>query len=613
MCGIAGICSQSKSIDEEKFRKALGCLRHRGPEGEGFWLDQQIPVALGHRRLRIIDLSAQAAQPMDYGNRYRIVHNGELYNYIELRQELEKSGSSFFTHSDTEVIVAAYAAWGRDCLQKFDGMFAFAIWDETEKKLFAARDRFGEKPFFYYYDPERFVFSSEQKTLWQLGVPKEVNGSMLYNFLSIGYTTNPGDPQETFYQQVRKLPAASFIEYSFAGHRLVVEKYWQLQPEPDQNIQPEEAIHHFRQLFTSSIQKRLRSDVSVGTSLSGGLDSSAIVAFCDTVASGQYSHKCFTAHFEGFEKDELAHASLIAKKFGLEHHVVSIRENEVVDLMETVMNYQEEPFGSASVLAQYRVYQAAKENGVTVLLDGQGADEVLAGYHRYYKWFWQEYYRHKKLGKSGELEKAKALGIEENFSLKNKLAALLPQFASGLMEGRKAKQAYRHQDLDRSFAFAHKRSFYYTMPASFDLNGALFFNTCVNGLEELLRLADRNSMAHATEVRLPFLQHNLVEFLFTLPASFKIHEGWTKWLLRKSVEDKLPETITWRRDKVGFEPPQKAWMQDAAVQEAIKAGKKKLVGHQILQAAVMKKNEPHSSYAAHARDWKYWSASYLFD
>lgn len=614
MCGIAGIVSKnSQLVFKERIQSATNCLHHRGPEDENIWISDENSLAFGHSRLSIIDLTNEAAQPMRYLDRYSIIHNGELYNYIEIREQLLKKGYLFRSQSDTEVIVAAYDAWGTNFLQQFDGMFAFAIWDEKEKKLFAARDRFGEKPFFFFYDEEQLLFASEMKSLWSMGVHKEVNPAMLYNFLTVGYTSNPSDPQETFFQNIYKLPAASFLVYSLTDHQLQIEKYWQIYPEV-KAIKEEDAIEQFRILFFASIRRRLRSDVSIGTSLSGGLDSSSIVTFCDRQLSDHYSHKCFTASFDGFEKDELKYAEVVAKKFALQHSVTTINASEIAKLMEEVMLHQEEPITSASALAQYKVFQLAKQNGVTVLLDGQGADEVLGGYHKYYKWYWQELYRNKKLGRSEELKFAREIGITEPFGIKNKLAALYPEFAAGILQTRKSKKAFLHPDLNRDFAFSNKQSFYYTTPSSFDLNGTLFYNTFVNGLEELLRFADRNSMAHAVEVRLPFLDHTLVEFLFSLPPEFKIHKGWTKWLLRKSAEDALPEEIVWRKDKVGFEPPQNMWMSEKIVQDAISNGKEKLVQHKILSPSVSnKKIKPHNAYAANSWDWKYWTASYLFD
>lgn len=614
MCGIAGIAASAKDlVSATRVEGATRLLAHRGPEAEGLYLNPDQTVALGHRRLCIIDPSARAAQPMPYGERYRIVCNGELYNYIELREVLKEEGYSFTTSSDTEVLAAAYAAWGAACLEQFDGMFALVIWDEERRELFAARDRLGEKPLFYHYDGRQLCFASEMKALWALGVPRQVNRRLLYNFLTLGYTTNPFDPSETFFEGIQKLPAASYLLYRPEAGELTIEKYWQVYSEVNASIQEEEAVERFTGLLQTSISRRLRSDVPIGTSLSGGLDSSALVAFCDQLATGQYTHKCFTASFPGFPKDELSYAAALAKQYGLEHYVVELNEAEIPDLVARVMAHQEEPFASASPLAQYKVYEEARRQGVTVLLDGQGADETLGGYHKYYRWYWSELYRQQRLGRSGELTAARGIGIAEPFGVKEKAAALFPQFAAAVLEGRRAKKASRHPDLHRDFAQGGKEHFYYSSPAHFDLNGALYYNTFVLGLEELLRLADRNSMAHGTEVRLPYLNHELVAFLFTLPSHLKIHRGWTKWLLRKSAEPRLPREITWRRDKVGFEPPQKAWMGHPATAAAIQEGKRTLVKEGVLDKGVLtKKLQPHDAHAAEAFDWKYWTAALLF-
>lgn len=614
MCGIAGMLSPNRISDVmQRIHAATNALTHRGPEHEQYWYHPNHTVALGHKRLCIIDVAQRSNQPFQYLERYQIIHNGELYNYLEIKKELEKKGYRFSTESDTEVIVAAYDAYKKKCVQQFDGMFAFAIWDEQEQTLFAARDRLGEKPFFFFYDEKKFLFASEIKAFWETGVVKQANESMLYNYLTIGYTTNPFNPQETFYQKIQKLPAASLLEYNLSTHHLSIEKYWNVELTENRNISAGEAIEQFTALFKEAIQKRLRSDVAIGTSLSGGLDSSSIVAVCAQQTSQNYSHKCFTATFPGFENSEEAYAALVAKQFGLQHHLINVEEHSLIDEFDTVMWHQEEPVGSASVLAQYKVYQAAKHNGVTVLLDGQGADETLAGYHKYYKWHWQQLYAVKNLKKSGELQATGALGIKESFGFKNKAMAILPEFSMAMLQSQKEKQASRQPDLNKEFAYRQKRNFNYSTPAHSTLNSALYFNTFVNGLEELLRYADRNSMAHAVEVRLPFLNHHLVEFLFTLPAHFKIKDGWTKWLLRKAMEGLLPNEVAWRRDKIGFEPPQKEWMQNASVQERIQSSKKILVEKSILSPSVLNKLiKPADASSADNRDWRYWSASYLF-
>lgn len=613
MCGFAGIVSREGNGGAGAVMQGARSLRHRGPDAEKEWMNDDRSVTLGHQRLCVIDLSDSAAQPMHYANRYTLVFNGEIYNYLELKGELERTGHIFQSRSDTEVILAAFAAWGEDCLQRFDGAFAFALWDEQEKTLFAARDRLGEKPFFFSFGDERLVFASEIKALWEMGVPADVNGGLLYNFLTLGYTVNPTDAGETFYQHVRKLPAAHCLTYGVRSGELHSRCYWQVYPGETRNLSDADAVAGFSDLFSESFHRRLRSDVAIGTSLSGGLDSSAIVAFCAGERAAQYTHKCFTASFEGFEKNEQSQASLVAKRFGLAHFTATIGAAEVPALMDAVCRQQDEPFSSSSALAQYAVCRVAREQGVTVLLDGQGADELLAGYHKYYRHYWTELYRSRRLGSSGELEQARQLGVREGFGHRHKLAALLPDFATSLVYAQKSKAAFRHPDLDREFAFRHKQDFAYTAPLHPGLNGALFYNTFVNGLEELLRLADRNSMAHSVEVRLPFLSHRLVEFLFSLPPSLKIRDGWTKWLLRKAVDKKLPDEIVWRRDKVGFETPQVAWMQNDAVKERIMTARKTLVEQGVLNAGVLQKSVvPRPAHDAQSLDWRYWSAAHLF-
>ncbi len=605
-------------------------LAHRGPDGEGLWQNDSGNILLGHRRLSIIDLSDAGHQPMHFllstggeglGARYTIIHNGEIYNYIELREELQQKGYSFLSKTDTEVIAAAYDRWKEECVGHFDGMFAFAIWDEKEKILFAARDRFGEKPFFYFFDGQKFLFASEMKALWAAGIERKPNQKMLFNFITIGYTDNPAQPVETFFENINKLPAASTLLYHAGKNELILEKYWDINPEEEnKKITDDEAIEQFNHLFTSSVQRRLRSDVSIGTSLSGGLDSSSVVSAINelqtiNLPAGQAGHKpqTFTASFPGFEKDESSFSKQVADKFGLQQSIINISTDEMLNDWEKLLYHQEEPFGSASIYAQYKVYELAKQHHVKVLLDGQGADETLAGYHKYYKWYWQELFRNRRLFRSKELKAAKELGVQEKFDYKNIIAAYFPAYATITLENQYLLKAINHEDLTKDFVKLQSKEAYYTTPDHFTLNGALHFNTCTHGLEELLRYADRNSMAHGREVRLPFLSHELVEFIFSLPAKFKIRNGWTKWLLRTSMNEKLPEAITWRKDKVGFEPPQLQWMQNKKLNDLIQEAKKKLVNEKILKPEVL--NKKIIAKAAHEvdnYDWRYLSASLLF-
>jgi asparagine synthase (glutamine-hydrolysing) len=612
MCGIAGIISSnSQLVSSQRLKQMTDALAHRGPDGEGLWINQEATVGFGHRRLSIIDLSIAAAQPMPYLDRYHIIHNGEIYNYTELRSELQKAGYSFRSQSDTEVIPAAYDHWKEECVDHFDGMFAFAIWDEKEKTLFAARDRFGEKPFFYHSDQEQFVFASEIKALWAAGIERKANLKMLFNFITIGYVDNPGRPDETFFEQIKKLPPACILKYDPLFHKIKIEKYWDIDLQnQNKKISDQEAIEKFTELFSASVKKRLQSDVPVGSSLSGGLDSSSVVAFSSRENSSNNSHKCFTAIFPGFEKDEYSFSDKVAEQYHLQHHTISVNEDDFVRDIKKLFYHQEEPFNSASIYAQYKVFESAKENDVKVLLDGQGADETLAGYHKYYKWYWQELFHKQKLWRSGELKAAKRNNVQEQFGIKNIFASLFPDLATVILERQYLLHALTQEDLAKDFVHLQSKEAYYTTPAISNLNGVLYFNTCTHGLEELLRFADRNSMAHGREVRLPFLNHKLVEFIFSLPSHFKIRNGWTKWLLRKTMESELPREITWRKEKIGFEPPQKIWMEHRAVQEVILDAKKKLVQENILKPEVLnKKILASSGMDADNSDWRYLTAS----
>ena len=622
MCGIAGIIQPDRGLyNKEHLKKMAGILSHRGPDGTGLWQNTNEKVLFGHCRLAIIDLSEAAAQPMHYLDRYTVIHNGEIYNYIELREELRKKGYSFRTSSDTEVIAAAYDHYEDECVDHFDGMFAFAVWDEKEQELFAARDRFGEKPFYYSFNGSELVFASEMKALWAGGVERKPNLQMLFNFITIGYTDNPGRPEETFFENVLRLPAASTLYYTLSAKELVVEKYWDIDPAiQNKDIKDQAAVEQFSHLFSTSVKRRLRSDVAVGTSLSGGLDSSSVAATASQILTSDSRLPAsdsllssFTAIFPGFDKDESLFAGQVARQFNLQPFTIEITVNDLINDWEKFLHYQEEPFATASAFAQYKVYELAKKHNVKVLLDGQGADEIAAGYSKYYKWYWQELFQKRKLVRSTELKAAKEMGVEETFGFKNIIAALVPDIASVILERQYLVNALRHEDLTRDFVRLQSKEAYYSTPDTFNLNGALYFNTCIHGLEELLRLADRNSMAHGREVRLPFLNHDLVEFVFSLPSHFKIRNAWTKWILRQTMNDKLPADIVWRKRKIGFEPPQKEWMKDNRLQEMIQEARRKMVKEKILKPSILDRPvAANSSHEGNNYDWRYLAAaSYL--
>ncbi len=610
MCGIAGIIKAENILQlQARLKKMADALAHRGPDGEGFWINHKGNAGFGHRRLSIIDLSAAAAQPMHYLNRYSIVYNGEIYNYIELRESLRAKSYSFTTQSDTEVILAAYVHYREQCLQHFDGMFAFAIWDEQEQTLFAARDRFGEKPFYYGFRENECCFASERKALWAAGFEKRVNYPLLLNYLALGHTQTPLDATITYFQHVFSLPPAHYLVYHAATAEFELSRYWDADKETQAVMNDQAAFEKFRELFFDSVSKRLRSDVPLGTSLSGGLDSSSIVASIKQLQpAGRL--QTFSAVFPGFEKDESAHISLLAEKFGLNSHTITPTADDLIKNFEKLCYHQEEPFISSSIYAQYKVFELAAKQGVTVLLDGQGADETLAGYHKYIHWCLQELLRKNPASMMRASRELRKNGIPFQWGWKNWPAAWFPAQAAIRLEKREASRLLNHPGIDRDFkkTWFDRQSLF--KPMVMKLNDMLYFDTCQSGLEELLRYADRNSMAHGREVRLPFLNHSLVEFIFSLPSSFKIRHGWTKWLLRKSMEDLLPASISWRRDKTGYEPPQRSWMENKTLQEYIYEAKSKLVKEKILNPAVLnKKIQPQHALAAENDDWRYMVAA----
>ncbi|MGC4100586.1 asparagine synthase (glutamine-hydrolyzing) [Ferruginibacter sp.] len=616
MCGIAGIlATSSEQIPPVHLKKMTQALAHRGPDGEAVWQNEAGNVLLGHRRLSVIDLSDAAAQPMHYLHRYSIVHNGEIYNYIELRQLLTDKGYSFNSRSDTEVILAAYDLWKEDCLRYFDGMFAFAIWDEKEQQLFAARDRFGEKPF-YYYENERYLFfASEMKALWAVGVDKVVDEKMLLNYLALGHVQNPANKEQTFFKDIFSLPPAHFFLYQPQTQKFSLKKYWRLDKEIRIDIAADDAIEKFNLMLTSSVNRRLRSDVPVGTSLSGGLDSSSILLNMHELRTKAEGIKTFSAVFPGFEKDESNYINLLTGKLGVPNYKTTPTADGLVNDFEKLCYHQEEPFPSSSIYAQFKVFEMAAQQQVTVLLDGQGADELLAGYHKYVQWYLQEVVSRNKVG-AAQKQKAALLKnkVPFNWTLKNYFAAFLPMHAAMLLERMEYNKSMHQPDISPEFLKILKGKEWEGIhkPVVTKLNDILHFNVAELGLEELLRFADRNSMAFGREVRLPFLDHTLVEFVFSLPSHLKIHDGWMKWLLRKTMDKRLPDEITWRKDKTGYEPPQQAWMENTILQDYIHEAKKKLVNSRILRSSVLNKpSEPRAAHADNNFDWRYLSAAQI--
>lgn len=609
MCGIAGIISPDPSlISVSRLKRMTDAIAHRGPEGEAFWTDNTGMTGMGHRRLSIIDRSPAAAQPMRYLDRYTITHNGEIYNYLEIRSALQKKGYIFQSSSDTEVILAAYDQYKEKCLEWFDGMFAFAIWDDHTRTIFCARDRFGEKPFYYFHDESAgaLYFGSEMKALRAAGLIPSPDMRAMLNYLSVGNVSDPSDPGGTFYEGFRKLPAAHYLKFSPDDTTVTLSRYWEPDTKTNSGISDDAAIGVFRDLFSGSVGRRLRSEAALGASLSGGLDSAAVTAVAKGLLSGQ-PLKTFTAVFPGFEKDESAYSSSAAQYLGVENYTVAPTAEGFIHDFHELAYHQEEPFSSASVYAQYCVFRLAREQNVTVLLDGQGADEILAGYSKHIHWFLQELLRK---GRFSAARKERQALLNSNMSFKwgyaNPLAAMFPQYVARKLAKRALNKIDAHPFLSRDFIRAYYPLQTPYKPVVSNLNDILYADTFRHGLEDLLRYADRNSMAHGRETRLPFLSHELVSFIFSLPARFKIRDGNTKWMLRKAVSAQLPSEIAWRKDKIAFEPPQEKWMQQPAAQAYYHEALNKLVQEKVLQPTVLnRKYAGHGAYAPDGSDWRY--------
>lgn len=565
MCGIAGIISKESFLDGiRQIDLMTTAIAHRGPDGGKKWSSEDNRVVFGHRRLSIIDLTNEADQPMHYMNRYTIVFNGEIYNYLEIKENLITKGYKFKTKSDTEVLLALYHDKKELCLDKLDGMFSFCIYDQVENSLFLARDRFGEKPLYYTWHKGSLYFASEMKAFWAIGIPRVMNEKMLYNYLAFGYEENPEDKKETFFKGIEKFPAAHYGVVDFRSYKLSINRYWNLEYKfEDDSISLTEACEKFRELLYLSVSRRLRSDVPVGSSLSGGLDSSLIVTAIDRLDSKkEISRKTFSASFPGFLKDEKYYQDLVIKNIHVEPHFVYPDKDSMFQNLETILHHQEEPFGSPSINAQFEVFGLAKKNNVIVLMDGQGADEIAGGYHNYFYTFLIEQYRKNKQVYKEQFNAYRNLHAtnEINPVIKDLRKAKIvsnipPEIIENVQKIWSKYFSVPDFPFSKQFLQDHRKDKYFVKSRFKTLSESLHYSTTKFGLEQLLRYADRNSMAHSREVRLPFLNHTLVEFLFSLPATFKINNGWTKYLIRESFSDFLPKEIVWRKDKIGYEPP----------------------------------------------------------
>lgn len=578
MCGIAGFINlqryhQNESELAARLKKMTNAIAHRGPDGEGFFLDAKQGIGLGHRRLAILDLSDAGKQPMTYEDSgVWICLNGEIYNYLELRDELRTKGYRFRTSTDTEVVLAAFLEWDLEAFNRFNGMWSLVLADSRKRRAIACVDRFGVKPLFFRRRGAEFEFASEQKAFWALD-----DGADSINWDLTGVSTalvSPGTLEasgRTLFDGIESLQGGQFIE--IAGESFKKSRWWStgdhLQTVPHDLKQQAE---QFKELFFDACKLRLRSDVPIGTALSGGLDSSAVAAVLGQIrrsSSGvstsiAHPHKAFIHEFKGTVLDESRYAKIVTDEVGLEPVLISANEAEVIQhLDEMILGFESIYHGLAD--APGRVYQAQRAHGCYVSLDGHGADEMLGGYHNYtYGALRQAFPNLKKVNsyitqlkeQSGAFFSWRSIAVG---LLSGVLPPLRPTAASF------AVRKLAHPVLAALTPPSGKDAFYslppITAPPGFDIvNQALYEDFHQKLLPRILKNFDLSSMAHGVEVRMPFMDYRLVSYVFSLPSESKIGQGYTKLVLREALKGILPDEISRRKLKLGFNSPLLEWL-----------------------------------------------------
>lgn len=539
MCGIAGQVKFKGVINEGNISAMDEAIKHRGPDGSGLYMNESKTAALGHRRLSFLDLSEAGKQPMtqEDGSMW-VTFNGEIYNYLELRLELEKCGHRFHSHTDTEVILHGYEQWGADVVNKMKGMFAFAIWDEKRKELFLARDRFGIKPLYYYYEDGNFVFASEIKAIKaNADVSTSLDYSSFADFFVYRYIPSP----KSIWKEVKKLPSAHCLLLKADG-AVELKEYWEI-PFAEKIISDKEAVERFDELLYNSVHIHARSDVPVGSFLSGGYDSSAIVYYLSRFG---YTPSTFAIGFEGWDVSEHIYADMVAKQYGTHHHSL-ILEAQSLDLLDHLVWVYDEPNGDISIIPTYLVSREASRH-VKAVMSGEGSDEFLVGYQ------WQKDYAPQQLGWLDKLKQLFA-GQQPNHMLTYYAGCM----AMGRFDNKELKELlspHLHQHLNNNCDW-----YYHSLhqPQLTDLKAMQVLDVKHFMGEQVLGKVDRASMANSLEVRVPFLDHEICEFVFQLSQQVYYRKDETKHLLYQNIKNHLPQQIL-QRKKQGFVGPDKYYM-----------------------------------------------------
>lgn len=554
MCGITGFFSYENKINPKKYYEAHLKIAHRGPDDEGFisYTDNQLEffkgndtdryfsklshindakesnLIIGHRRLSIIDLSYHGHQPFEFENLF-LSYNGEIFNYIELREELKKEGYIFTTKTDTEVFLKAYHFWGVEAFNKFNGMWAASIYNMDDNSLVLTRDRFGIKPLYYSNDNESLYFASEVKFITEF-VNVSLNQNIVNEYLD---NCHLDFSEDTFYNEISELAPGSYLIYN--SEKIIIKEYWTFTPNLNDDISYEKAQNNISMLFDKSIDFRMRSDVEVGSLLSGGLDSNAIVGNLNYRNNLGKNFQVFSAVFNDEKFSEKKYIDITLKKTPLlKENFIYPNPDEIKDKLDKILYFQEFPFRSLSVFSQFEIYNYIKKNtNVKVLLNGQGSDEQFAGYTYHYIYLLAQHLKDFKL-----LNYLKEL----NMYSKNRNVKKIKETINVVKLILKNDRKYLQFD-------------------SNILTSKLFSEFKYTPMREYLRYEDRNSMMASVESRLPFMDYNLIEYSFKIRNEYKIHNGENKKILRDTVKSYIPEEILNRKDKMGFVSPQEVWQK----------------------------------------------------
>lgn len=588
MCGIFGWIPYN-NLDTTDLRKTvnrvLKSMAHRGPDDYGYAvfdaashrvysentneLPESFKCVIGQVRLSIIDLSPSGHQPMfSEDGRYVVVYNGEIYNYIELRDELEKEGVKFSTVNDTEVLMKAVVHWGKDALNKFTGMFAFALYDSCLNKLFCARDFFGIKPFYWYRGKRGLFFASELPALLEFPeIPRIVDPTSVYNYMIQGRYNVGG---ESMLKDIYQIPPAHYMEIDCANpFDAVPVRYWKPNLSVQSKLSFADAASHLREMFLNSVKIHLRSDVPLGVALSGGVDSSAVTCAVRAIEPDTDLHT-FSFIARGSDVSEEQYANIAARHTNAVRHIVEVKPKEIIDDIDDMIVKQGEPFGSTSIYAQYRVFKLAKECGITVTLDGQGADELFAGYSGYpgqriasLLCSLHPLKAYRFLNATSQWPGRSVVG-----SLMYTAEELLPSWAIPLARKTAGKNPYPQwldvkqiREAGGEASPASMASPQKMYPSKKHVNRRLAYQLTWDGIPRLLRHGDRNAMAHSIESRVPFLTKDMAEFCLSLPEEYLIDmTGRTKSVFKEAMRGIVPDAILDRKDKIGFATPEKDWL-----------------------------------------------------